>query len=131
MQLGMIGLGRMGGFMAQRLIKGGHECVVYDTHPQVLQEMAAKGAKPAASLTEFINKLIKPRTVWLRIPAAAVDSVLDSLKPLLESGDIVIDGGNSYYHDDIRRASELKPRGIHYVDCGTSGACGDRRGDTV
>jgi 6-phosphogluconate dehydrogenase len=121
MQLGMIGLGRMGSYMAQRLIKGGHECVVYDTHPQGLQELAAKGAKPATSVAEFASKLAKPRAVWLMVPAAVVDSVLDSLKPLLESGDIVIDGGNSYYHDDIRRAQELKSKGIHYVDCGTSG----------
>jgi 6-phosphogluconate dehydrogenase len=121
MQLGMIGLGRMGSYMTQRLIKGGHECVVYDTHPQALQELASKGAKPATSIVEFVSKLAKPRAVWLMIPAAVVDSVLSSLMPLLESGDIVIDGGNSYYHDDIRRAQELKSKGIHYVDCGTSG----------
>ena len=121
MQLGMIGLGRMGSYMVQRLIKGGHECVVYDRHPQALQELASKGAKPATSIAEFVNKLAKPRAVWLMVPAAVVDSVLSSLMPLLESGDIVIDGGNSYYHDDIRRAQELKSKGIHYVDCGTSG----------
>jgi 6-phosphogluconate dehydrogenase len=121
MQLGMIGLGRMGSYMTQRLIKGGHECVVYDTHPQALQELASKGAKPASSVKEFVSKLTQPRAVWLMVPAAVVDSVLDSLKPLLASGDTVIDGGNSYYHDDIRRATELKSTGIHYVDCGTSG----------
>src|SRR5215831_2176519 len=121
MQLGMIGLGRMGSYMVQRLIKAGHDCVVFDTHPQAMQELVAKGATSAGTLAEFVKKLSKPRAVWLMVPAAAVDSVLGSLKPLLESGDIVIDGGNSYYHDDIRRAAELKPLGINYVDCGTSG----------
>ena len=121
MQLGMIGLGRMGSYMVQRLMKAGHDCVVFDTHPQAMQELVAKGATSAGTLAEFVGKLSKPRAVWLMVPAAAVDSVLGSLKPLLESGDIVIDGGNSYYHDDIRRAGELKPLGINYVDCGTSG----------
>ncbi|MFZ0198211.1 MAG: decarboxylating 6-phosphogluconate dehydrogenase [Candidatus Sulfotelmatobacter sp.] len=121
MQLGMIGLGRMGSYMVQRLLKGGHDCVVYDRHPQSMEELAAKGAKPSISIAEFAKKLSKPRAMWLMVPAAAVDSVLDSLTPVLEAGDIVIDGGNSYYHDDIRRAGELKSRGIHYVDCGTSG----------
>ncbi len=121
MQLGMIGLGRMGSYMVQRLMKAGHECVVYDSHAEPRQELAAKGAKPAATLSEFVQKLSKPRAVWLMVPAAVVDPVLASLKPLLEAGDIVIDGGNSYYHDDIRRAGELKPQGINYVDCGTSG----------
>ena len=121
MQLGMIGLGRMGSYMVQRLMKAGHDCVVFDTHPQAMQELVAKGAKSAGTLAEFAKKLSKPRAVWLMVPAAAVDSVLGSLKPVLESGDIVIDGGNSYYHDDIRRAGELKPLGINYVDCGTSG----------
>jgi 6-phosphogluconate dehydrogenase len=118
----MIGLGRMGSYMVQRLMKAGHDCVVFDTHPQVMQELVAKGARSAGTLAEFAKKLSKPRAVWLMVPAAAVDSVLGSLKPLLQSGDIVIDGGNSYYyHDDIRRAGELKPLGINYVDCGTSG----------
>jgi 6-phosphogluconate dehydrogenase len=121
MQLGMIGLGRMGSYMVQRLMKAGHNCVVFDSHPQAMQELVAKGAASAGTLAEFVNKLSKPRAVWLMVPAAAVDSVLGSLKPLLEGGDIVIDGGNSYYHDDIRRAGELKPLGINYVDCGTSG----------
>ena len=121
MQLGMIGLGRMGSYMAQRLMKAGHECVVYDTHPQAMNELVGKGAKSANTLADFVKKLVKPRAVWLMVPAAVVDSVLDSLKPLLESGDIVIDGGNSYYHDDIRRAGDLKSKGIQYVDCGTSG----------
>jgi 6-phosphogluconate dehydrogenase len=121
MQLGMIGLGRMGSYMVQRLMKAGHDCVVFDTHPEAMQELVSKGAASAGTLGEFVKKLSKPRAVWLMVPAAAVDSVLGSLKPLLQSGDIVIDGGNSYYHDDIRRAGELKPLGINYVDCGTSG----------
>ncbi|MGH7815601.1 MAG: phosphogluconate dehydrogenase (NAD(+)-dependent, decarboxylating) [Candidatus Binataceae bacterium] len=121
MQLGMIGLGRMGANMVQRLLKAGHELIVFDSHPQAVQEIAAKGAKGAASLKEFVEKLAKPRAVWLMVPAAAVDSVLGSLAPLLERGDIVIDGGNSYYRDDIRRAGELKAKGIYYVDAGTSG----------
>jgi len=121
MQLGMIGLGRMGSYMTQRLLKAGHECVVYDSHPQAMQELVAKGATATSSLAEFAKKLSAPRAVWLMVPAAVVDSVLASLAPVLASGDIVIDGGNSYYHDDIRRAGELKPKGIHYVDCGTSG----------
>ncbi len=121
MQLGMIGLGRMGSYMVQRLLKAGHECVVYDRHSQGMQELAGKGAEPSSSLSDFANKLGKPRAVWMMVPAAAVDSVLASLTPVLEAGDIVIDGGNSYYHDDIRRAGELKDKGIHYVDCGTSG----------
>jgi 6-phosphogluconate dehydrogenase len=121
MQLGMVGLGRMGSYMVQRLMKAGHECVVYDTHPQAMQELAGKGATASNSLAEFAKKLRKPRAVWMMVPAAVVDSVLASLTPVLEPGDIVIDGGNSYYHDDIRRAGELKSKGIHYVDCGTSG----------
>ena len=121
MQLGMIGLGRMGANMAQRLLKAGHELVVFDSHPQAVQAIVAKGAKGATSLQEFVPKLTKPRAVWLMVPAAAVDSILGSLAPLLERDDIVIDGGNSYYHDDIRRAGELKTKGLHYVDVGTSG----------
>ncbi|MGD0368725.1 MAG: phosphogluconate dehydrogenase (NAD(+)-dependent, decarboxylating) [Acidobacteriaceae bacterium] len=121
MQLGMIGLGRMGSYMVQRLLKAGHQCVVYDTHPQAMQDLVAKGAASSASLQEFAKKLTAPRAVWMMVPAAAVDSVLASLVPVLAPGDIVIDGGNSYYHDDIRRARELKAKGIHYVDCGTSG----------
>jgi 6-phosphogluconate dehydrogenase len=121
MQIGMIGLGRMGGNMVVRLAKGGHDCLVFDTHPAVVQGLVDKGAKGAASLEEFVRKLSKPRAVWLMVPAAVVDPVLQDLMPLLEQGDIVIDGGNSYYHDDIRRAGELKGKGIHYVDVGVSG----------
>jgi 6-phosphogluconate dehydrogenase len=121
MQLGMIGLGRMGSYMVQRLLKAGHDCVVYDSHPEAMQTLVDKGAHSSTSLADFIQKLSKPRALWLMIPAAVVDSVLASLTPLLEPGDIVIDGGNSYYHDDIRRAAELKTKGLHYVDCGTSG----------
>ena len=121
MQLGMIGLGRMGSFMVQRLLKAGHECVVYDRHAEVMQPLVQKGATAANNLQEFVKKLSKPRAVWMMVPAAAVDSVLSSLTSVLEPGDILIDGGNSYYHDDIRRAEELKAKGLHYVDCGTSG----------
>ena len=121
MQLGMIGLGRMGSYMVQRLMKAGHECVVYDAHPEAMQELAAKGAKPSKSLEEFAKNLKAPRAVWMMVPAAVVDSVLSSLTGVLAAGDVVIDGGNSYYHDDIRRAGELKEKGLHYVDCGTSG----------
>lgn len=121
MQLGMIGLGRMGSNMVQRLLKAGHECVVYDTHPKAVQDLVSKGAKSAATIADFAQKLRKPRAVWMMVPAAVVDSVLDSLTPSLEPGDVAIDGGNSYYHDDIRRAGELRGKQIHYVDCGTSG----------
>jgi len=121
MQLGMIGLGRMGSNMVQRLLKAGHTCVVYDTHPQAMQDLASKGAATSSSLEDFAKKLTAPRAVWLMVPAAAVDSILNSLSAVLEPGDIIIDGGNSYYHDDIRRAAELRQKGLHYVDCGTSG----------
>jgi 6-phosphogluconate dehydrogenase len=121
MQLGMIGLGRMGANMVERLMKAGHTCVVYDAHADAVQESVAKGAKGTSSLPDFIKALTKPRAVWLMLPAAAVDSVLHSLVPLLEAEDIIIEGGNSYYHDDIRRAGELKPKKIHYVDVGVSG----------
>jgi 6-phosphogluconate dehydrogenase len=121
MQLGMIGLGRMGANMVQRLLKDGHDCVVHDIDLQAMQQLASKGAKSTATLAEFAKQLSKPRAIWLMVPAAIVDSVLDSLKPLLERGDIIIDGGNSYYHDDIRRAEQLKSLGLSYVDCGTSG----------
>jgi 6-phosphogluconate dehydrogenase len=121
MQLGVIGLGRMGSYMVQRLMKAGHKCVVHDTHPAAMQELAAKGASAATTLSDFVQGLSAPRAIWLMVPAAVVDSVVAALEPLLQPGDILIDGGNSYYHDDIRRAASLKPRGIHYVDCGTSG----------
>jgi len=121
MQLGMIGLGRMGANMVERLMKAGHNCVVYDAHADAVQESVAKGAKGTSSLPDFIKALTKPRAVWLMLPAAVVDSVLHSLVPLLEPDDIIIEGGNSYYHDDIRRAGELKAKKIHYVDVGVSG----------
>jgi 6-phosphogluconate dehydrogenase len=121
MQLGMIGLGRMGANMVRRLLKGGHECVVFDMSPKAVAEMVEEKASGAASLAEFVKKLAKPRAVWLMVPAGVVDKSIADLLPHLESGDILIDGGNSYYIDDIRRAKELKPKGIHYVDVGTSG----------
>jgi len=121
MQLGMIGLGRMGANMAMRVMKAGHECIVYDSHPEPVQELVKQGAKGSTSLTAFVKSLAKPRAVWLMVPAAAVDAVLGSLTPLLEPADIVAEGGNSYYHDDIRRAAELKQIAIHHVDVGVSG----------
>lgn len=121
MQLGMIGLGRMGANMVRRLMRGGHECVVYDHSVDAIQQLESEGAVGAYTLEEFTSKLQSPKVVWLMIPAAAVDTSLDELKPLLGAGDIVIDGGNSYYIDDIRRAEALKVLGIHYMDVGTSG----------
>jgi 6-phosphogluconate dehydrogenase len=129
MQIGMIGLGRMGTNMVQRLVKKGIDCVVYDTHADAVESLAGQGAAGAASIEEFVKKLDAPRAIWLMIPAAVVDKVLAGLVPLLEKGDIVIDGGNSYYHDDIRRAGQLKDQGIHYLDVGTSGGVfGQERG---
>lgn len=121
MQIGMIGLGRMGSNMVQRLLLRDADCVVYDAHPDAAQELTKKGAVAAASLDEFVSKLVKPRVVWLMVPASVVDKVLVALVPLLEPDDIVIDGGNSIYHDDIRRAAELEKKKIHYLDVGTSG----------
>ena len=121
MQLGMIGLGRMGSNMAQRLMKHGHACVVHDTRAESMIDLQRQGAKGTTSLEEFVSMLARPRAVWLMLPAAVVDQVLAKLIPLLDTDDIVIDGGNSYYHDDIRRSGELKSHGIHYVDVGTSG----------
>jgi 6-phosphogluconate dehydrogenase len=121
MQLGMIGLGRMGANMVRRLLKGGHQCVVFDMSPKAVQELTQEKAVGASSLADFVKKLEKPRAVWLMVPAAVVDTSIADLLPLLEKGDILIDGGNSYYIDDIRRAKELAPKGIHYVDVGTSG----------
>jgi 6-phosphogluconate dehydrogenase len=121
MQLGMIGLGRMGANMVKRLLRDKHECVVYDMHADAVKSLAGDGAIGASSLAEFTRKLTKPRAVWLMVPAAVVDSTLKDLKAHLEPGDIVIDGGNSYYVDDLRRAKELKASGLHYVDVGTSG----------
>jgi 6-phosphogluconate dehydrogenase len=121
MQLAMIGLGRMGANMVRRLIKGGHECVVFDMSPKAVAELAHEKALGAASLADLVGKLAKPRAVWLMVPAAVVDKTIADLVPILESGDILVDGGNSYYVDDIRRARELASRGINYVDVGTSG----------
>jgi 6-phosphogluconate dehydrogenase len=121
MQLGMIGLGRMGGNMVRRLIKHGHECVVYDRSAQTVKDFAKEKAVGASSLADLVKKLQKPRAIWLMVPAAVVDKTLADLLPQLEAGDIVIDGGNSYYVDDIRRAKELSSKKIHYVDVGTSG----------
>ncbi len=121
MQLGMIGLGRMGANMVERLMKAGHELVVYDAHQDAVKALAAEGATGAGSLKDFVAKLAKPRAVWLMVPAAVVDPILADVVPLLEAGDIVIDGGNSYYHDDIKRAAALRPKGLHYVDVGVSG----------
>jgi len=121
MQIGMIGLGRMGANMAQRLMDDGHECVVFDINAGAVANLAAQGAVGAHSLEDFIAQLSKPRPIWLMLPAAIVDQELAALAPLLEAGDIVIDGGNSFYRDDIRRGAELKQKGIHYVDAGTSG----------
>ncbi len=121
MQLGMIGLGRMGGNMVRRLLKGGHQCVVSDRSAKAVDDLASAGAVGAASLGDFVKKLQKPRAIWIMAPAAVVDNVIADLLPLLETGDILIDGGNSYYIDDIRRAKALASRNIHYVDVGTSG----------
>jgi 6-phosphogluconate dehydrogenase len=121
MQLGMIGLGRMGANMVRRLIRGGHECVVFDMSAAAVAELTKEKATGTASLAEFAKTLKKPRVVWLMVPAGVVDKSIADLLPHLESGDILIDGGNSYYIDDIRRAKELKSKGIHYVDVGTSG----------
>ena len=123
MQLGIVGLGRMGAFMSQRLIRSGHTITGYVRHAERIQELLKEGAitEGASSLEDMVSKLSKPRAIWLMVPAASVDATLETIVPHLDPGDIVIDGGNSYYHDDIRRAAELKPKGIHYVDCGTSG----------
>jgi 6-phosphogluconate dehydrogenase len=121
MQLGMIGLGRMGANMVRRLLRQGHECVAFDVSAQAVAEMEAEGAEGATSLGEFVAKLRAPRAVWLMVPAAAVDRAIADLLPLLEAHDIVIDGGNSHYVDDLRRAQELATKGVHYVDVGTSG----------
>ena len=121
MQIGMVGLGRMGANMARRLLRGGHDCVVFDMSANAVEELVHEKATGAASLADLVNKLHKPRAVWLMVPAAVVDQSIASLVPLLEPGDTIIDGGNSYYIDDIRRAKELSQRGIHYVDVGTSG----------
>jgi 6-phosphogluconate dehydrogenase len=121
MQLGMIGLGRMGANLVRRLMRAGHDCVAYDVNADVVKELAGEGAEGATSIAEFCAKLAKPRAAWIMVPAAFVDSTIDELLPHLEPGDIIIDGGNSYYRDDIDRAARIHPRGIHYVDVGTSG----------
>ena len=121
MQLGMVGLGRMGANMARRLLKKGHECVVFDVSAKAVGELAHEGASGATSLSDLVKKLAKPRAVWLMVPAAVVDQTIAELLPHLEAGDILIDGGNSYYVDDIQRAKDLAPKRIHYVDVGTSG----------
>jgi 6-phosphogluconate dehydrogenase len=121
MQLGMIGLGRMGANMVRRLLRAGHEGVVFDMSPKAVEELVHEKAVGGASLADFVSKLAKPRAVWLMVPAAVVDKTIADLKPLLDPGDILIDGGNSYYVDDIRRAKELATNRLHYVDVGTSG----------
>jgi 6-phosphogluconate dehydrogenase len=121
MQLGMIGLGRMGANMVRRLLRAGHECVVYDISPDVVKELESEGATGSSSLEEFASKLQGPRAAMLMVPAALVDETLEQLRPHLSEGDIVIDGGNSFYRDDVKRSAALKEHGIHYVDCGTSG----------
>ena len=121
MQLGIVGLGRMGYNLVRRLMQDGHRCVVYDVNADVVKELAREGATGATSLADLVVKLDKPRAVWLMLPAAIVDSTLDELVALLDTGDTVIDGGNSYYRDDITRAKRLVSKNIHYVDCGTSG----------
>ena len=121
MQLGMVGLGRMGANMARRLLKKGHECVVFDVSPKAVGELAKERAVGASSVSDLVKQLAKPRAVWLMVPAAVVDQTIAELLPHLEPGDILIDGGNSYYVDDIKRAKDLTPKRIHYVDVGTSG----------
>jgi 6-phosphogluconate dehydrogenase len=121
MQLGMIGLGRMGANLVRRLMRDGHTCVGYNRTRDVVKQLEKEGMTGSSDLADFVSKLSQPRVIWVMIPAASVQSTLDELKPMLAKGDIVIDGGNSYYRDDIERAKELKAAGIHYVDCGTSG----------
>ena len=121
MKIGMVGLGRMGANMVRRLTRGSHQCVVFDRSRKAVQSLAGRGVSGAASLENLAARLKPPRAIWLMIPAGGVDSALHDLVPFLQKGDAIIDGGNSYYVDDIRRAAELKPRGIHYLDVGTSG----------
>jgi 6-phosphogluconate dehydrogenase len=129
MQLGMIGLGRMGASMARRLMKNGHTCVVHDTQPEAVAALQTDGAIGTASVEEFVAKLARPRAIWLMVPAAIVDTALTALTPYLQEGDIVIDGGNSFYRDDVRRAKSLREVGVHYLDVGTSGGvAGQERG---
>ena len=121
MQIGIIGLGRMGGNMARRLLRARHQCVAFDRHPENVKKVSDEGGKGAASLEDLVQKLSPPRAIWMMVPAAGVDATIDQLVPQLQQGDILIDGGNSYYIDDIRRSKQLQPRGIQYVDVGTSG----------
>ncbi|MFQ5962590.1 MAG: NAD(P)-binding domain-containing protein, partial [Candidatus Methylomirabilales bacterium] len=122
MQLGMIGLGRMGANMVRRLMRGGHQCVVFDRSPKSVEQLAAEGASGAASLDEFVGKLTKPRAAWIMVPAGdPTEQTVMALAERMEARDIIIDGGNSYYKDDVRRAKGLQAKGIHYVDVGTSG----------
>jgi 6-phosphogluconate dehydrogenase len=120
-QLGMIGLGRMGNGLVRRLMRDGHDCVVYDRSAEAIAALEAEGATGAPTLEEFVQKLTPPRAAWVMIPASITGQVVDELAALMEADDVIIDGGNSYYHDDMARAEKLKPRGIHYIDCGTSG----------
>jgi 6-phosphogluconate dehydrogenase len=121
MQLGMIGLGRMGSNLSRRLMRDGHRVVAYDRNPDVVKSLAAEGATGAERLADFVARLAKPRALWIMVPAGVVESTLEQLRPLLEAGDMVIDGGNSYYRDDLTRAADLKRDGIYFVDVGTSG----------
>ena len=121
MQIGMIGLGRMGANMTRRLLRAGHECVVFDMFPKAVMELEGEKAIGSSSLEDFVKKLTKPRAVWLMVPAAVVDQMLGDLAARMYRDDIIIDGGNSYYIDDLRRAESLVPKGIHYLDVGTSG----------
>ena len=129
MQLGMIGLGRMGGNMVRRLLRGGHQCVVFDMHAEAMAPLAGEGAMASNSLADFVARLQPPRAIWLMVPAAVVDRTVESLKPLLQAGDAVIDGGNSNYTDDIRRGRALGETGVEYLDVGVSGGVwGGERG---
>src|SRR4051794_40807893 len=121
MQLGMIGLGRMGANLVRRLMRDGHRCVAYDVNEAAVKALADEGANGTAKPPDFVDALDKPRHIWLMLPAAIVDQTIAQLVPLLDKDDTLIDGGNSYYRDDIRRAKELQAQGFHYVDCGTSG----------
>ena len=121
MQIGMIGLGRMGSNMVRRLMRGGHQCVVYNRHVEAVEQLKSEGADGTNSLDDFVARIHSPRVIWMMVPATVVDDVLAQLMPLLEAGDTIIDGGNSYYRDDVRRAADLQKHGMHYVDVGTSG----------
>src|SRR2546429_1735591 len=121
MQLGMIGLGRMGANLVRRLMRDGHRCVAYDVNADAVKGLGGEGATGADSLADFVAKLDKPRNIWIMVPAGIVEQALTQLRPLLQHDDVIIDGGNSYYRDDIVRAKELNAYGIHYVECGTSG----------